>query len=181
MRRFSPATIAGIFFGHTHEDEIGIYYDFLPQNSTTLDTTLIDFNTPLNTAFIGPSIVPLTNLNAGWAVYQVDSETFSVVNGQTYFANISNSLEWDTPVWDFEYDTREVYDPLGKWPKDAPLNATFWDEVTKQMETNLTLVQKYLFLLTKSSALTPACVDESCIKTTVCNIRSGDGAASSLC
>lgn len=96
----------------------------------------------MNVGFIGPSVVPLTNHNAGWAVYQVDSETCSVVNGQTYFANILNSLGWDTPVWEFEYDTRETYDQLGKWPKDAPLNATFWDGVTKEMGTNLTLVQE---------------------------------------
>jgi sphingomyelin phosphodiesterase len=27
IRRFSPSTIAGIFFGHTHEDQLMIHYD----------------------------------------------------------------------------------------------------------------------------------------------------------
>jgi hypothetical protein len=51
----------------------------------------------------------LTGLNSGYRVYQVDTKTFSVMGAQTYFANMSNSLKWTKPVWEFEYDTREAY------------------------------------------------------------------------
>lgn len=106
-------------------------------------------------SYIGPSITPLTGLNAGYRVYQIDTETFSVMGAQTYFANMSNSLRWTKPVWEFEYDTRQVYSvdeneiapgPASErdeasstkrhgipWPSSSPLNATFWHLVTEKM------------------------------------------------
>jgi sphingomyelin phosphodiesterase len=116
------------------------------------DTTQIDITKPLQIAYIGPSITPLTGLNAGYRVYQVDPRTFSIVGAQTYYANMSNSLQWTRPIWEFEYDTREAYSlssdageethnaeeatrtELGiSWPASAPLNATFWHLVTEKM------------------------------------------------
>ncbi|KAK4937114.1 hypothetical protein LTR10_022166 [Elasticomyces elasticus] len=160
VRRFSPATIAAIFFGHTHQDQLQIFYDFLPSSlqsgsdtskpSTLRDTTLINYDTPLQVSYIGPSITPLTGLNSGYRVYQVDAKTFSVMGAQTYIANISNSLTWKKPVWEFEYDTRNAYaDDADEgeagaegdanaatrvsWPSTSPLNATFWHRVTEKM------------------------------------------------
>ncbi|OQV00972.1 hypothetical protein CLAIMM_06400 [Cladophialophora immunda] len=133
VRRFSPATIAAVFFGHTHQDQFQIFYDYLPSSlqssgdsdrrATLRDTTRVDFNKPL----------------------QIDSKTFSVMNSQTFIANISNSLSWKKPVWEFEYDTRQAYsettedrqmqNPEGiQWPTTSPLNATFWHLVTERMQ-----------------------------------------------
>ncbi|EHY57878.1 Sphingomyelin phosphodiesterase 2 [Exophiala dermatitidis] len=175
VRRFSPATIAVIFLGHTHQDQLEIFYDYLPESlkrpSSDMrthghhlrDTMEVDFTKPLQVAYIGPSITPLTGLNSGYRVYQIDSKTFSVMGAQTYFANISNSLHWTKPEWEFEYDTREAYSvkphskhgsteedddstnaevevskkkkqkPGVPWPSNAPLNATFWHLVTEKM------------------------------------------------
>jgi hypothetical protein len=153
VNRFSPYTIAAIFWGHTHEDQLILYYDYLSTslNTTTglRNTTAVDYTAPINAAWVGPSIVPITNNNAGWRVYQIDSKTFSVVGHQTYIANISESHFWSAPVWQFEYDARSTYDPTGKWPTDAPLNATFWHNVTTQMLTNQTIVSTYNLLETK--------------------------------
>lgn len=139
-----------------------LFYDYLPTSEvhtttssgprTLRDTTQVDFTKPLQVAFVGPSITPLTGLNAGYRVYQIDSHTFSVMGAQTYFANMSNSLTWTTPVWEAEYDTRETYavaseeqaaaedtdsdsasTPGIPWPSKAPLNATFWHLVTEKM------------------------------------------------
>jgi sphingomyelin phosphodiesterase len=138
-----------------------IFYDYLSQSLVAApggadqvearvlrDTTQVDFSKPLQVSYIGPSITPLTGLNAGYRVYQVDSKTFSVLGAQTYFANISNSLQWKRPVWEFEYDTRQAYtansdagsdnqdSEIGygiKWPSSHPLNATFWHQLTQQM------------------------------------------------
>jgi len=130
-----------------------IYYDYLPSslNSTTglRNTTAVDFTNPLNVGFIGPSITPLTGNNAGWRVYQVDAKTFSVVGAQTYWANVSASNSWTGPEWQFEYDTRALYDPQSKWGAHNPLNATFWHNLTTQMLNNITLVETYNFLETK--------------------------------
>ena len=81
-----------VFNGHTHKDSQLINYDNKATNSTIKNTTNINYNAPLNVDWVGPSIVPRTNYNVVYSVYQVDSKTLSVVNSQTYFANISNSL-----------------------------------------------------------------------------------------
>lgn len=185
VRRFSPATIAGIFYGHTHMDQKSIYYDLKKQHSSgPINTTDINYDSPLNVAWVCPSIAPRTNFNSGWAVYQVDAETFEIINSQTYWANISDSHShrWDKgPVWELEYDTRKTYDSGGSWPPNAPLNATFWDMVTKKMESDPDLVDRYSFLETKQSSQVPICSDESCRQSVVCNIRSGSASEAARC
>jgi sphingomyelin phosphodiesterase len=152
VRRFSPVTIAGIFFGHSHEDQLMIYYDYKPSSlssSGLRNTTDIDYTSPLNIGFVGPSVTPLTGFNAGWRMYQVDAKTFSVVDFQTYYADVSQSNMWTTPEWKFEYDAREIYDPTRKWGQNDPLNGTFWNEVTTNMLTNISLVETYNLFETK--------------------------------
>jgi len=56
--RYSPHVIANIFFGHTHEDQVMIYYS----NNGTLQS----LDTAINTGWIGPSVTPLRNLNSGF-------------------------------------------------------------------------------------------------------------------
>lgn len=183
VRRFSPATIAGVFFGHTHEDQIQIFYDYASTslNGTLRNTTDVDYNKPLNMAFIGPSITPLTGNNAGYQLYQVDSKTFEIMDIKTYFANVSEANTWTAPVWQFEYDSRATYNVNGTWPANAPLNATFWNDVTNSMLTNQSLVETYNLLETKSSIVTKNCSSAACARQKVCYIRSGSGALGSAC
>jgi len=187
IARFSPTTIAGVFFGHTHEDQLMIYYDYLPNStiasssSILRNTTLVDYSKPLQVGYIGPSITPLTGNNAGWVLLEVDAETFSVVGMQTYFANVSASATWTTPVWELEYDSRETYDPNNTWPTTAPLNGTFWDNVTKNMLENNTIVEVYNFLETKSSVVTNNCSTPACAAQKVCYLRAGSAGLSALC
>lgn len=199
--RYSPTTIAGIFFGHTHEDQLQIFYDYLP-NSTYTDpksgktlrnTTMVDYTKPLMTAFIGPSITPLTGLNAGYVLYQVDAKTFEVTGIQTYFANMSQSLTWtNQPEWKFEYDSRTAYGAAavggsnnssssGSWPASEPLNATFWHGVTESMLRNQTVVEMYNKYETKSSVTTKNCTSVACAKQKVCYLRSGSSALGRAC
>jgi len=193
VRRFSPATIAGVFFGHTHEDQLQIFYDYLPNSTYTKNgktyrnTTMVDYSKPLQVGFIGPSITPLTGNNAGYQLYQVDASTFSVTGIQTYFANVSEANTWTKPVWKFEYDARQTYGPSVKgtlsspWPVAAPLNASFWHDVTESMLSNQTLVELYNLLETKSSVVTKNCSTSACGKQKVCYIRSGSAALGRAC
>ena len=129
-----------------------IYYDYNPSSlssSGLRNTTDIDYNSPLNVGFVGPSVTPRLGYNAGWRMYQVDTRTFSVVDFQTYYANVSQSNMWMTPEWNFEYDARATYDPLNMWGVDDPLNATFWNQVTANMLTNISLVETYNLFETK--------------------------------
>ncbi len=121
---------------------------------------LTDFSSSL---FSGPSITPLTGNNAGFVRYQVDGKTFSVIDSQTYIANVSESLTWSTPQWKCgsswswgvilpvmadsvlsipdEYDARTTYGSTLNWPADAPLNATFWNGKSRR---NLSLPMYHL-------------------------------------
>ncbi|CAK5280743.1 unnamed protein product, partial [Mycena citricolor] len=73
--RYSPHVIANIFFGHTHEDQLTIFY---ANNATNISA-----QTALTQSWIGPSITPLTNLNSGFRMYEVDSATFDVMEAYT--------------------------------------------------------------------------------------------------
>ncbi|MCJ1458766.1 hypothetical protein MMC28_009140 [Mycoblastus sanguinarius] len=183
VRRFAPATIAAIFFGHTHEDQIQIFYDYSATslNGTLRNTNDIDISKPLTMGFIGPSITPLTGNNAGYQLYQVDAKTFEIMEIKTYFANVSESLTWTSPVWQFEYDARSTYDVNGTWPGTSPLNATFWTDVTYSMLSNQSLVETYNFLETKSSVVTKNCSTAACAEQKVCYIRSGSGGQGYAC
>lgn len=61
VARFSPATIAGIFFGHTHKDEKQLFYDFASSNSTVRQNyTDLDYEEPLSVAWVSiPMVVRL--------------------------------------------------------------------------------------------------------------------------
>ena len=65
VRRFSPATIAGVFFGHTHEDQIQLFYDYnlssLGNGTQIRNTTDVNYSLPLTVGYIG-MFFPLKNL-----------------------------------------------------------------------------------------------------------------------
>jgi hypothetical protein len=173
--RYSPHVIAGIFFGHTHEDQFMIYY---ANNGTTRDAANAQ-----TVGWIGPSITPLTNLNSGYRVYEVDTGDFSVYNTYTYYSNVSSfgaiNASQTGPVFKFEYSAREAY-PIG-WPDSAPLNATYWHRVTEAMATNHSLVSKFNTFQGKTSVKSPNCTSDACAVAKVCYMRSGSVALGQAC
>ncbi|KAF9237929.1 hypothetical protein BU15DRAFT_75527 [Melanogaster broomeanus] len=79
--RYLPHVIANIFFGHTHEDQLSIsvlhtqlaagfhpLQIFYATNATNAST-----ETAQMLSWIIPSLTPLTNLNSGFRVHEVDS------------------------------------------------------------------------------------------------------------
>jgi hypothetical protein len=174
VQRYAPATIANIFFGHLHRDTLSLYYSYpSTKNGSTFVPGTYNTSTPLVAAWQGQSLTTLGGLNGGWRYYDVDAETFTIHNSYNFYANISLAVN-DTPVpWQFLYSARETYDPHGAWPAAAPLNATFWDWVTRQMSTNSTLMNLYNLYETKASAETPNCTTPACQAQKICYIRSG--------
>ncbi|KAL8945853.1 MAG: hypothetical protein Q9183_007994 [Haloplaca sp. 2 TL-2023] len=174
--RYSPHVIANIFFGHTHEDEFMIYY---ANNASDISAA-----NALTTGWIGPSITPLTNLNSGFRMYEVDTGNFDIYDAYTYYANVSTFQTLDPevsgPTYEFEYSTRETYD-IG-WPADAPLNATYWHRVTEAMEEDDgELVKTFNKLQGKSSDKSVECTSEACREAKVCYMRSGSAALGLAC
>ncbi|KAJ7597385.1 Metallo-dependent phosphatase-like protein [Mycena floridula] len=167
--RFSPHVIANIFFGHSHEDQISIFY--------ANNATVIDAENAAALAWIGPSVTPLTNLNSGFRLYEVDSGTFEVLDAHTWHSDVSTypSLDSQTefgPTYSYEYNTRETYGKTIPWDRNDPLNATWWHLVTEAMEADSSLVTTFNTFQGKSSIHTPPCTGD-CIAAKICYIRSG--------
>ncbi|RFU31936.1 hypothetical protein B7463_g4446, partial [Scytalidium lignicola] len=175
--RYSPHVIANIFFGHTHEDQIMIYY---ANNGTVQDSA-----NALTTGWIGPSVTPLTNLNSGYRLYEVDTGSFDIYEAYTFYSDVSSFPDLPGthhgPVFKFEYSTRETYGPALNWPANAPLNATFWHGVTEAMEKNGTLVDVFNTFQGKSSVMSPNCTNTACHEAKVCYMRSGSVALGRQC
>lgn len=173
--RYSPHVIANIFFGHTHEDQAIIYY----ANNGTLRTSA----NALTTGWIGPSVTPLTNLNSGFRLYEVDTGSFDVYESYTFYADVSSFRAINTsdsgPTYQFEYSTRAAYN-VG-WPAESPLNATYWHAVTVAMESNRSLVETFNKYQGKSSILSPNCSSNACAQAKVCYMRSGSAPLGKQC
>jgi len=80
-------TVRATFFGHTHNDEFGVFY----ANNATGGRAADSATAP---AYIMPSVTTYQNLNGGWRYYVVDAESFDVIDSVTYYANVSNAAEW---------------------------------------------------------------------------------------
>lgn len=167
VERYSPHVIAGVFFGHTHEDQAFIYYNNNGTNQTAENA--------IANAWVGPSLTPLTNVNSGYRMYEIDTGSFEVMDAYTFYSDVSSFTELDGsgPVWEFEYSTRAAYGAAAGWNQDDPLNATFWHRVTEAMEKDRTLVTLQNRYQGKSSIMSPNCTNQACQDARVCYMRSG--------
>jgi hypothetical protein len=182
--RFSPHVISAVFFGHTHEvamlcamiarrnaniqqDQFMIYYANNGTSQTAANAQTV--------GWIGPSLTPLTNVNSGYRMYEVDTGDFSVYNAYTFYSDVSSfttlNASQSGPVFKFEYSTRDAY-PID-WPEDAPLNATYWHYVTEAMEKDHSLVSKFNSYQGRLSVKSPNCTSNACAEAKVCYMRSG--------
>lgn len=160
-------TVRGIFFGHTHEDEFGVFY----ANNATVQTV----ESAVGVGYIMPSVTSHMNLNAGFRYYLVDPDTFDIIDSVTFYANVSNTKEWEEEgevIWEFEYSARETYDPTGTLlAPNAPLTPAFWHQVTEEISNNETMFQIYIDLRTKKfRPYSPATGEDRNL--TLCGLRS---------
>lgn len=136
VERFSPSTIAGIFFGHTHLDQFEILYASSGNDTKSIQDVI-------NHAFIGPSITPWTGINPSWRYYEVDKTTFSVMNVHNFYTPLNETFtnHGQEPVWEHEYAARGAYNV--SWPATSPLNGTFWHMVAEQVRDSINVRQLY--------------------------------------
>jgi hypothetical protein len=173
--RYSPHVVANVFFGHTHEDQVMIYY---ANNGTNQSA-----GSALTSGWIGPSVTPLTNLNSGFRLYEVDTGDFNIYDAWTFTSPVNSypNLTSTGPTFSLEYSTRDAYGAGANWSANDPLNATFWHRVTEAMERNRTLVSLFNTYQGKSSVQSPNCTSDACAAAKVCYIRSGSVALGQSC
>jgi hypothetical protein len=140
-------------------------------------------STALTSGWIGPSVTPLTNLNSGYRLYEVDTGSFDIYEAYTFYSDVEtySTLNGTGPTYSFEYSTREAYGAAAKWPADAPLNATFWHDVTVAMESNRSLVTQFNTYQGKMSVRSPNCTSEACAEAKICYIRAGSAPLGKQC
>lgn len=152
IKRFSPYTIAGIFFGHTHLDQFNVLYDGEVRNKT--EENVVNF------AWIAQAVTPLTDNNPSWRYYTVDTKTHSIMNSYNYYTRLNDTFynESDEPLWEFEYSAHESYANVTQWPETAPLNATFWHRVANGVNASDEVAQTYNNYKRRFSPYVPQCV-----------------------
>ncbi|KAF5311082.1 hypothetical protein D9619_007799 [Psilocybe cf. subviscida] len=154
-------TIAAQFYGHSHKDEFAIAYsNFSNQNAATADSI----------AYIAPSLTP-REANPTFRVYDIDPDTYEVMDSRTFFSDMNDSSFRTSPVWKLEYSARNTYGPAisGGWPASQSLSAAFWHKVTEAFEANDALFQQFVSFKTRGVAVSPC--TGTCKSTTICGLR----------
>ncbi|KAJ8462161.1 hypothetical protein ONZ51_g11074 [Trametes cubensis] len=153
--RFSPHVIKAIFFGHTHEDQLMIYY---ANNGTTMNAQTAQAAGWVNRSFVDALDEPqfwLPRLRSGLlgaSITRTSADTMSATNGtvpasgaktfeildaHTWKSDVNSFPSLDGqhafgPTYEYEYSTRETYGgSIAGWGPNDPLNATWWHLVTE--------------------------------------------------
>lgn len=160
------ATIAALFFGHTHTDQFQIAYsDYSNQNADTATTM----------GYIMPSLTPTSGPPA-YRVYDIDPVAFGVLDFTVYIANISDPEYQNGPTWEKYYSAKETYGALLSPPvtdSSVELTPAFWHNVTTVFETDDTAFQGYWARQTRGFDVSN-CTDSSCKNQTICALRAAD-------
>ncbi|KAJ7767281.1 sphingomyelin phosphodiesterase [Mycena metata] len=152
-------TIAGQFFGHSHKDQFEIAYSNYSEQTA---------QNAVGVALIGPALTP-TSGNPAFKFYDIDPDTFEVMDSKVIFTNISDPTFQISPTWGLYYSARETYGPLvGLSPKE-PLSPAFWHNLTEVFETNNTAFQFFNTAISRGGAVTEC--DGDCVNTTICDMR----------
>ena len=151
-------------------------------------------NDAVAVSFISPAITPLTNMNPGIRVLEVDPETYEIRNFDQYYTqlhDVQTTKETDNGlVWRHLYNARSEYGDFHasvadgsygagvkldstKWPKDAPLNATFWSAVADEINSNVDLARRFTQNQGRNSPLSPICDSKECANAKSCLMKSG--------
>ncbi|KZT25638.1 sphingomyelin phosphodiesterase [Neolentinus lepideus HHB14362 ss-1] len=126
-------TIAGQFFGHTHADELQIAYSDY-KNRTAANAVSV--------GLVAPALTPRSG-NPAFKVYDVDPDTYEVMDAKSYFADMTHPTFRHTPSWALFYSARAAYGPLLNLPSSASLSPAFWHNLTELMVRNDTLFDEY--------------------------------------
>ncbi|KAG0669573.1 hypothetical protein C6P45_003563 [Maudiozyma exigua] len=165
VERFSPSTIAGIFFGHTHRDQFEILYAGSGNDTRT-------FQNVLNMAYIAPSITPWNDVNPAWRYYEVDKKTFSIMDMHTFYTPLNETFvnKGDEPSWEYEYSARKVYNI--SWPTTSPLNGSYWHYVADKMKTSVGMRQLFRSFYSRLSPSVSNCLHSNACDNDYCMVTS---------
>ncbi|KAJ5325942.1 uncharacterized protein N7506_009044 [Penicillium brevicompactum] len=159
------ATIAGLFYGHTHMDEFQIaYLDYKNRNHKTATAM----------GYIAPAMTP-TEGPPSFRVYEIDPETFGVLDYTQYIANISDPTYQEKPQWLPYYSAKADYGSKLSPPVTDPkteLTPAFWHNVTVAMQNEQSVFHEFWARRVRGYNVTDCDVD--CRTTEICTLRAAD-------
>ncbi|KAF7171965.1 hypothetical protein CNMCM5623_004235 [Aspergillus felis] len=156
------ATIAALFFGHTHTDLFQVSYAD-PAHPSADSASAVGYITPSLTPTSGPP---------AFRIYDIDPVTFAVLDYTVYTADISTET---TPQWTKYYSAKESYGSLLSPPLTDPaaeLTPAFWHNVTALMETDNSVFQAWWARTTRGFNV-PEC-NAQCARDQICSLRAAD-------
>ncbi|KAF9078769.1 Metallo-dependent phosphatase-like protein [Rhodocollybia butyracea] len=154
-------TIVGQFFGHSHKDQFEIAYsDYDNQIAANA----------VGVGIICPALTP-TSGNPAFKVYEVDPDTFGIMNMRIIFTNVSDPTFQKKPTWSVYYDVREVYGTLVGLPETSELTPAFWHNLTEVFAANETAFQLFNTHISRGGAVTPCDDTDDCRNNTICDMR----------
>ena len=160
------ATIAGLFFGHTHTDEFQISYSNYSNRNWDTATAM---------GYVAPSMTP-TSGPPSFRVYDIDPVTFGVLDFTQYVANISDPSYQQKPEWIPYYSAKSDYGSRLSPPvtdAEVELTPAFWHNVTVLMEDNASVFDEFWARRTRGFQV-PACTGD-CVSNEICALRGADG------
>jgi len=192
-------TIAHMFFAHSHEDTFSVFYANSNGNSSSAST---ETSKAVGISLFSPSVTPLTNMNPGIRVLEVDPQTYEIMDYHQYYTplqDVQNKTSTDTGlVWYHLYSARETYGNFsaaekagnysapvalehGKWPAWAPLNASFWASVSDEVLARPELASLFNTYQGRNSPMSPPCNTVACARAKACFMRAGSFALGKAC
>ena len=162
------ATIAHIFFGHTHKDQ----FHFFPNLTSTYPVSG-EFQWTVGHALIAPSLTPNFNLQPSFRIYEIDPESYEVMDYHQYYTIVDefrNSTD-QGPVWRKLYSAREAYgnftksyidDGSSQWPSNASLNTEFWFSLQMEYSYHPENITPFYQHQTRNSPRFPLVCDRDC-------------------
>ncbi|KAH7364647.1 Metallo-dependent phosphatase-like protein [Rhexocercosporidium sp. MPI-PUGE-AT-0058] len=161
IQRFD-ATIAALFFGHTHQDEFEVAYSTPATPSA---------NTAVMVSYIAPALTP-TSGNPTFRVYDVDPVTFAVLDYTVYYTNISSPTYQSGPIWEKLYSVKETYGALLNPPVTGPsaeLTPAFWHNLTVLFEKDDSVYQAWY--ARRSRDFSDGTCTGDCKTSSICQLR----------
>ncbi|GAA5872365.1 hypothetical protein JCM8547_000909 [Rhodosporidiobolus lusitaniae] len=160
FQRYS-STIAAHFYGHSHNDEWKIGYE--DYDNRTAETAM-------EIAFIGGAVTP-TSGNPVFRVYDIDPDTYEVMDFRPIYVNMTATSFQTSPEWTVYYSAREAYgnmlDP--PHPANVSLNPSFWHRVTDVLEHNETAYELHGTRMKRGGEVTEC--SGSCKTQRICGLR----------
>uniref|UniRef100_A0A915KID5 Sphingomyelin phosphodiesterase C-terminal domain-containing protein n=1 Tax=Romanomermis culicivorax TaxID=13658 RepID=A0A915KID5_ROMCU len=127
------STIAAQFFGHTHNDHFGVFYENLHPTSR-----------PTNAYYVAPSVTTFPRRSPTYRIYTLDgvyaNSSFRVLNHRTFLLNLTEANKNNATVWKHEYDFKETFGLSTLFPNEL-------SDLIIKLKRNVTLFSLYNSLL----------------------------------